>query len=194
METITSSTPYAWPFDAVVADDRVGFVVAGFDPYWCGSSLDITAVAAGLGAVAEAVANGGGTVVTLAHPPARRSPAAMRAPAPIESAHHLLVGGLDGCYGSALEPCLRTHGVEHVLVAGYGLEAPVHSTLRGLNDRGYECLLVSDACAPLDRGCVAGAISSIEMSGGIFGAVSTTLAVVSALRSTSSPASERTPR
>ncbi len=43
--------------------------------------------------------------------------------------------------------------------------------MRSANDRGYECLLVIDACVPHDPELVAASRSQIEMSGGIFGAV-----------------------
>jgi biuret amidohydrolase len=194
MRTVVTSTPYPWPYDQVVADDRLALVVAGCDPHWCGSSLDTSVAATHLHDLAVAIAAGGGTVVALEHPPARRFRASHRVPRSIEGAEVLTVGGIDGSYGSGLDPLLRARGVRHVLVGGYGLEAPVHSTLRGLNDRGYECLLVADACAPLDRSCVAGAISSIEMSGGIFGAVARTHDVLAALQSDASPATERTDR
>jgi nicotinamidase-related amidase len=57
----------------------------------------------------------------------------------------------------------------------------VHSTLRSANDRGYECLTIADACLAADTETQRGAISSIEMSGGIFGAVGSTDAVIAAL-------------
>jgi len=76
---------------------------------------------------------------------------------------------------------LRAAGATHLLVAGHGLEGPVHSTLRSANDRGYECLLVIDACSPLDPGLAGAARSMVEMSGGIFGAVGTTADVLAAL-------------
>ena len=75
----------------------------------------------------------------------------------------------------------RAAGRDHLLLAGFGLEAPVHSTLRSANDRGYECLLLLDACAPLDPSLTPASRSMIEMSGGIFGAVGTVGALLGAL-------------
>ena len=72
-------------------------------------------------------------------------------------------------------------GIDHLLVCGLGLEGPVHSTLRSANDRGLECLLVIDACAPVDGALADAAVRIIEMSGGIFGAVATSEAVLTAL-------------
>ena len=51
-----------------------------------------------------------------------------------------------------------------------GPRGPVHSTMRDANDRGYECLLVADACAALDPALVEAAFSMVMHSGGIFGA------------------------
>ena len=68
------------------------------------------------------------------------------------------------------------------VVAGHGLEGPVHSTMRGANDMGYECLLVLDAATVLVPGLAGPSRSMVEMSGGIFGAVGRSADVVAALR------------
>jgi nicotinamidase-related amidase len=60
------------------------------------------------------------------------------------------------------------------------MEGPVHSTMRSANDRGLECLLVIDGCAPLDPTLAEAGVRIIEMSGGIFGAVAPSQAVLSA--------------
>ena len=65
---------------------------------------------------------------------------------------------------------LRRAGRSDLLIAGLGLEGPVHSTLREANDRGYECLLVADACSAVDPALVGAACSMVMHSGGIFGA------------------------
>jgi nicotinamidase-related amidase len=79
--------------------------------------------------------------------------------------------GIDGFFGSSLDVTLRSRGVTHLVLAGFGLEGPVHSTLRSANDRGYECLLLADASAAMSEETKPAAISTVEMSGGIFGAV-----------------------
>ena len=96
--------------------------------------------------------------------------------------------GIDGFHGSPLDTLLRGARTDRLLLAGAGLETCVHSTMRSANDRGYECLLVTDACAAYDEQLVAQAISMIEMSGGIFGAVATSAAVLDALPATRSDA------
>ncbi len=89
--------------------------------------------------------------------------------------------GIDAFFGSPLDPVLRSLGTDLLLLVGLGLETTVHSTMRSANDRGYECLLVVDACAPLDPDAVPNAVSMVEMSGGIFGAVGLTDPVLAAL-------------
>jgi nicotinamidase-related amidase len=81
--------------------------------------------------------------------------------------------GVDGFFGSNLDALLRRWGCTHLAMAGFGLEGPVHSTLRSANDRGYECLLLADACAAMGEQTRRGALSTVTMSGGIFGAVGT---------------------
>jgi len=89
--------------------------------------------------------------------------------------------GWSGFHGSELDAVLREARRDLLLLAGCCLELGVHSTMRAANDRGYECLLVADACASADPALTANALSTIEMSGGIFGAVGDAAAVAAAL-------------
>jgi nicotinamidase-related amidase len=104
--------------------------------------------------------------------------------------HDLVAGGLDAFYASDLDVVLRRRGVRRLLLAGVGLETAVHSTMRDANDRGYECLLVVDACAPIDPALVPASVSMVETSGGIFGAVGRVADVVAALAPAHSPTTE----
>ncbi|MFI6933834.1 isochorismatase family protein [Streptomyces sp. NPDC050287] len=90
--------------------------------------------------------------------------------------------GWDGFHGTPLDSRLRADGRDQLLLAGWWLETSVHSTLRSANDRGYECLLATDLVVALDPGTARGAISSVLMSGGIFGGVGRAADVVTALR------------
>ena len=57
----------------------------------------------------------------------------------------------------------------------------VHCTLREANDRGFECLLVADACASGDVEAHRAAVHMTTVEDGVFGAVAEADAVVSAL-------------
>jgi nicotinamidase-related amidase len=89
-------------------------------------------------------------------------------------------GATNGFYSSRLDDVLRAQGCSDIVVAGWGLEGPVHSTLRAGNDRGYECLLVADASTPLDPDLIFGSCEMVRFSGGIFGAFADTADVVTA--------------
>ena len=173
---VTGTTPYPWPFDGDLRGPGTALLVVlpvGVDP---------PATTEPLAAAVRAV---GGTVVvvrtTAPAPGGDRAPGIpSEAAAPVADLD-LTAGGVDGFYASDLDLVLRTGRVRRLLLAGVGLETCVHSTMRDANDRGYECLLVLDACEPIDPSLVAASVSSIEMSGGIFGAVGTVAAVVDAL-------------
>jgi hypothetical protein len=201
---VAATTPYAWPWDGGCPGARLALVVAGWDPGWR-SRVDADPAAAAERAVrtlVTAVAGACGTVVTVAHGPAPRTtgqrsfrlPAAASVdPRRIDGAHavgarRVDAAGIDGFHGSGLDATLRAAGATHLLLAGHGLEAPVHSTLRSANDRGYECLLVLDASSPLRPDLVPAARSMVEMSGGIFGAVGATRDVLAALVPAAAPA------
>jgi nicotinamidase-related amidase len=52
--------------------------------------------------------------------------------------------------------------------------------MREANDRGYECLILSDCTGATDPGNHAAALHMVTMQGGVFGCVATSDAVVEA--------------
>jgi biuret amidohydrolase len=58
----------------------------------------------------------------------------------------------------------------------------VHTTMREANDRGYECLVLSDCTGATDLGNHLAALKMVTMQGGVFGAVSDSDAVLTAIR------------
>lgn len=47
----------------------------------------------------------------------------------------------------------------------------MHSTMREANDRGFDCLMVEDACAAATEQLHEWAVESVKGEGGIFGCV-----------------------
>jgi nicotinamidase-related amidase len=205
--TVARSTPYSWPYDASLAPSRLALVVvlpaeaehAAGDGAPGRESSPGPALAR-IALLAGTVQESGGLVieVTAAPPRARAGqvPLALANGADAHGlpgrVHQVHSGGIDGFFASSLDSTLRTLGRHQLLLCGKWLETNVHSTMRSANDRGYECLLVLDACVAYDTSLTAAARSQVEMSGGIFGAVGETAAVVDALLSLTRTSTERT--
>jgi nicotinamidase-related amidase len=191
-----SAQPYMWPYHGSLDPARTA-LVACVDRRWRAPVPDSDERDSRLGQIARAVRASGGFVVALTAttgPPVGRRPAFSIAPetalpgtvlpgavsAVLGADAAVEAGATNGFYSSRLDDVLRANGRTDIIVAGWGLEGPVHSTLRAGNDRGYECLLVADASTPLDPDLVFGSCEMVRFSGGIFGAFAATADVVAA--------------
>jgi nicotinamidase-related amidase len=77
-----------------------------------------------------------------------------------------------------LDLVLRTRGIRNLVLTGITTDVCVHTTMREANDRGYECLLLGDCCGATDPGNHQAALNMVKMQNGVFGAVSTSAALL----------------
>jgi nicotinamidase-related amidase len=80
-----------------------------------------------------------------------------------------------------LDMILRQQNIRNLIITGITTDVCVSTTMREANDRGYECLVVSDCCGATDVNNHNAALHMVTMQGGVFGAVSDSAAVIHSL-------------
>ena len=90
--------------------------------------------------------------------------------------------GKGAFYATGLQDILVDAGVTQLLITGVTTEVCVHTTTREANDRGYECLVVSDCVGSYFPDFQRIGLEMIKAQGGIFGWVADSSAVIPALR------------
>ncbi len=80
-----------------------------------------------------------------------------------------------------LELILRTKGIANIILTGITTDVCVHTTMREANDRGFECVMLTDCCGATDKGNHDAAINMVLMQGGVFGAISDSASLIAGL-------------
>jgi nicotinamidase-related amidase len=89
--------------------------------------------------------------------------------------------GKGAFYATGLDELLQKFGIENLLVCGVTTEVCVNTTVREANDRGYQCVVLSDCCASYFPEFHEIGLQMIKAQGGIFGWVSHSGAVLEAM-------------
>ena len=93
--------------------------------------------------------------------------------------------GKGSFYATGLHRLLTTAGITSLVVTGVTTEVCVHATIREANDRGYECLVLSDCVGSYFPQFQQAGLAMITAQGGILGWVAPSGAYLDALRAIS---------
>jgi len=91
--------------------------------------------------------------------------------------------GKGAFYQTDLELMLKNREIDTLFVCGVTTEVCVNTTVREANDRGFRCIVVSDCCASYFPEFHAAGLAMIKAQGGIFGWVSASKHVLTAVDS-----------
>jgi nicotinamidase-related amidase len=89
--------------------------------------------------------------------------------------------GKGAFYSTDLHTIMRSRGITQLVVTGVTTEVCVHTTVREANDRGYECLVPEDCVGSYFPEFQDAGLKMIKAQGGIFGWVSHSKHLLSAL-------------
>ena len=89
--------------------------------------------------------------------------------------------GKGAFFATDLHAILSNRGIENLIVGGVTTEVCVHTTVREANDRGYRCIVAGDCCGSYFPEFHEVGLRMIKAQGGIFGWVSDSRRILSAL-------------
>ena len=90
---------------------------------------------------------------------------------PIKQEYVIDKPGKGAFFATDLQEILEREKVTSLILAGVTTEVCVHSTVREANDRGYDCLVIRDACGSYFPEFHSVALKMISAQSGIFGKV-----------------------
>ena len=170
--SVVQSRPYIWPYHGAIKTKQTALVI-------CVDVTDeIDETLPALSRLVELRDRAASAGVRVVHLPGVGC-APLLAPRPGELTVERPEFG--GFTGTGLDLVLRGAGLTDLLMTGFPFELGADCTMREANDLGYECLMVEDCCTGLSDQTLTGAVSSVQMSGGIFGVVATSTEVLAAL-------------
>lgn len=83
---------------------------------------------------------------------------------------------------TGIEDHLRAHGLTKLVIAGVTTDCCIHSNVREALDRGFEVLVVSDACAAANHAVHDAAMALLSRPAGVFGTLATAADVEAAFQ------------
>jgi nicotinamidase-related amidase len=89
--------------------------------------------------------------------------------------------GKGAFFATDLQAILTNRGIQNLIVGGVTTEVCVHTTVREANDRGFRCVVAGDCCASYFPEFHEVGLRMIKAQGGIFGWVSDSRRILSAL-------------
>jgi len=89
--------------------------------------------------------------------------------------------GKGAFHATDLDAVLRNRGITQLIVCGVTTEVCVHTTVREANDRGFDCLVLSDCTGSYFPEFHHAALAMIAAQGGIFGWVADSSSLLAAL-------------
>ena len=101
--------------------------------------------------------------------------------APIDGEVVIDKPGKGAFYATELQDVLEKAGITHLIVTGVTTEVCVHTTVREANDRGYDCLVLSDCVGSYFPEFQRVGLEMVSAQGGIFGWVADSKALLAAM-------------
>jgi nicotinamidase-related amidase len=204
--TVMTADPYPWPYDGFIDPSKTALVMIDWQVDFCGvggyvdlMGYDLSLTRSGLAPAAvvlDAARRAGCTVVhtreghrpDLADCPPNKLWRSKRIGAGIGDAGPCGRTLVRGEPGWEIVPEVAPLPGELIIdkpgkgsFTGITTDVCVHTTMRDANDRGYECLLLSDCTGATDVDNYRAALKMVTMQGGVFGAVATSGAFIEAL-------------
>ncbi len=101
--------------------------------------------------------------------------------APIDGEVVIDKPGKGAFYATELQDVLEQAGITHLIVTGVTTEVCVHTTVREANDRGYDCMVLSDCVGSYFPEFQRVGLEMVSAQGGIFGWVADSKALLAAM-------------